>query len=109
MSDGKDIVDFFKAMMILLFIFIMLLAIVNVVSPPDHINMTEKVVNKETVHLHKFMDNDPDYYIYTESYCFNLNLHDYNSLSVGDNVNISVEEGTNFATLILDTGEYYNV
>lgn len=109
-SDGDSVLDFFKGMGILLIIFIILAVIVGTVAPEDQVNITETVVNKETVHLHKFMENSPDYYIYTDSYCFNVNLHDYNSLSVGDNVTVSVKEGTTLATLYLDDGgEYFNV
>lgn len=106
MSDGAD---FFKAMFGLLVFFMVLFIIMSVVSPEPQVNVTEKVMDKEIVHLHKFMDSDPDYYIYTESYCFNLDLHDYNSLNIGDNVNLSVRNGTSLATLILEDGEYYNV
>lgn len=107
MSDGAD---FFKAMCGLLVFFMVLGIIISVVSPEPQVNVTEKVMDKEIVHVHKFLgSNDPDYYIYTESYCFNLDLHDYNSLNIGDNVNLSVRNGTSLATLILEDGEYYNV
>jgi len=109
MSDADVILDFLKAMAILMFFFMVLYLIWGVVAPEPQLNVSEKIVDKEIVHLHKFMDTDPDYYIYTENYCFNLNLHDYNSLNVGDSVNLTVMNGTNFATLVLDTGEYYNV
>lgn len=101
---------FVKSMCGLLVFFMVLVIIMSVVSPEPQVNVTEKVMDKEIVHVHKFLEgNDPDYYIYTESYCFNLDLHDYNSLNIGDDVNLSVRNGTSLATLILEDGEYYNV
>lgn len=109
MSDGDNVLGLLKGMAILLVFFTVLGVVVSIVAPPAQINMTETITDKEIVHVHKFLDNDPECYIYTESYCFNLDLHDYNSLDVGDTVNLSVRNGTKLATLILDTGEYYNV
>lgn len=106
----SDCLEFFEAMFILLLIFMGLACVFTIVYPSEVVMVNGTVVGKEIVHQHKFLDNDPDYYVYTEDYCFNVDLHDYNNLNVGDIVSIERESnGTMMVTLVLDDSRYYNV
>lgn len=52
--------------------------------------ITEHIVDKQIVYDSGFMEHQNKYYIYTENYCFNVQLSEYNQLKNGSSVNITV-------------------
>lgn len=86
-------------------VFIVMLLIIGygMLTPPEQVpvNITGHVLDKQIVYDdHSFM-HENHYFIYTEDYCFDVNLHTYNLLNKGDTVNL-----TKYYGVTLDIGDY---
>lgn len=59
--------------------------------PDDSYNVTEHIINKKEQYTYKFMDNGFEYFVFTENYCFSVDIDVYNQLSVNDSVVVYVD------------------
>ena len=58
------------------------------------VNMTGHVVDKQIVWVDGFMDHTNHYFVFTEDYCFDVDLHTYNQLDKSDRVNLTEYYGS---------------
>lgn len=86
-------------------VFIVMLLILGygLLAPPEHVpvNITGHVLDKQIVYDDHSFVHENHYFIYTEDYCFDVDLHTYNLLNKGDVVNL-----TDYYGVRLDIGNY---
>lgn len=58
----------------------------------EYTNVTEVIVDKQITFIDQMFQHENHYFIFTEDYCFDIDLSDYNKLNVGDKVNLNVSE-----------------
>lgn len=69
-------------------------------------NVTEHIVDKRIMYVDDFMDHENHYFIFTENYCFDVSLTEYNQLVKGDNVTITLYPGDGYGHLRLGDHMY---
>lgn len=95
-GESNFIGDFFKAMFILLLIFGVLagvgITIEDLLSDtPTSWDTMENVTFKQISYDSRYHENR--YFIFTDNYCFDVtDLKVYNNISVGDQVNVTVDK-----------------
>lgn len=99
-KDEKDIEDY-KTDLQISFIAHTIALILMIISvclycgwievPDNSYNVTEHIVEKKSVYTYKFMDNGFEYFIFTENYCFEVDIGSYNNLRVNDSVIVTVD------------------
>ena len=65
----------------------------------NYYNCSERVMEKEIVWENGLISNKFHYYIFTNTYCFDVDLNDYNQLDVNDTVVLEVNGNDAFARL----------
>lgn len=113
MDNGEDkfVGDFFKAMFILLILFIgvagVAMSIEDIFSDePSSWNISENVTGKQISYDSKLQRNH--YFIFTDNYCFDVGLSAYNHLNKGDNLNLTKYRHGNVVTLKYGDYRYDN-
>ena len=88
-----------------IFVVMLLIAGYGLLTYPEHVaepvNITAHVIDKQIVYDNGLYVDKNHYFIYTEDYCFDVNLHTYNLLNKGDTVNL-----TDYCGVTLDIGNY---
>lgn len=69
-------------------------------------NITEHVIDKRITYVDDFMDHENHYFIFTENYCFDVSLTEYNQLVKGDNVTITLYHSDGYGHLRLGDHMY---
>ena len=99
-----------KGLVILFLMFTILTIVIGSLEEPNPVNVTETVVNKDIAHIDKSFNDEQDYFIYTENYCFSVDLTDYNSVNVNDKVTIEEDNSTLGREMLwLNNNTYYQV
>lgn len=122
MSDIDDLEKQVEDMKVkatkLVFIFVCIMAIVFIASmsiyfmsngeyDTSYQNCSATVINKETVYKYGFPISGFHYYIFTDKYCFDVDLKAYNQMKINDSVVLEVHND-NLAYLYCGEYKYSN-
>ena len=105
-SDSTWFGGFLKGIFILLFLMcvfygVMVVAEDVMYTGPSSWDVMENVTFKEISYDSRYHENR--YFIFTDEYCFDVDLNVYNKINVGDKVNLTVDKYNN---VVLKYGEH---
>ena len=72
----------------------------------EHYKYSERIMGKEIVWTNGFISGEFHYYVFTNNYCFDVDLNDYNQLDVNESVVLRSGGYGNFVQLCMDD-KYY--
>ena len=75
--------------------------------PDNSYNVTEHIVSKDKAYTYRVMNNGFEYFVFTEDYCFGVDIDVFNRLNVNDTIVVTVD-GSGSAWFVYDGHRFFS-